>query len=188
MISSVKAQVFGPPAASRVKPGALEFSEFGERRVEEVADINPSGGQDEHESHGSFGYNDLSQMAANLVIEAELDAAHQKLAAEAVSEISEDLAETLESPDFEDHPGNGGESNVEGFVGDRDRRAAPTTPPQGSSADDTTVVANGFAPAQGLDAVTGREDLRRAAKVYESVTAKLASGGIRPGDVLDSYL
>ncbi len=184
MISSVKAPTFGSLVPSRAKANAFDLREFDDHRVEEVADINPGGGQDDP---GSFGYNDLSQMAANLVIEAEMEAAHQKLAAEA-----EDLPEAADLPDYEDHPGNGGESNEESFVGDQDRRAAGTTlhdsPSQGLLADDTTVVANNFAPAPGLDAVTGREDLRRAAKAYESVTANLGTGGMHPGDVLDSYL
>ncbi len=185
MISSVKAQTFAAPAAaSRAKPSALKLPQFDEPRVEEVTNINPSGDQDENKS---FSYNDLAQKAANLVIEAEVEAAHEKLALEAGAE-----PETPNFLDSGDRLGDGGATDENSFVGDRDRRAARTTghdaPPQGSSADDTPVVANDFAPAPGLDAVTGRQDMRHAARAYESVLATVAAHGMYPGDVLDSQL
>lgn len=197
MISSVKAHSFAAPAAaSRAKPSTFKLAEFDEPRVEEVAGINPSGGQDGRES---FSFNDLSQKAANLVIEAEVEAAQQNLAVEAGAEpemsgeeISGDFAKTADLPDFGDHPGNGGESNIDSLMGGQDRRAAGATehdaPPQGSLADEETVVANDFAPAPGLDVVTGRQDMRHAARAYDSVLATIKASGMRPGDVLDSQL
>ncbi len=194
MISSVRAQTFvAPAAASRAKPSALNLPAFNDHRVEEVVETNPSGDQHHHES---FSYNDLSRMAANLVIEAEVEAAHERLAVEAGAEpeAPEIIAApgSPHSPDTGDHLGDGGATDHDILEGSQDRRAAGPTehdaPPQGSLADDTTVVVNDFAPAPGLDVVTGRQDMRHAAKAYESVLATVGGRGMHPGDVLDGNL